>query len=286
MILVIGATGTIGSALVARLASARHRVRALVRDRAKGAQLAGPFVEIAVGDLADPASLVPAFRKVDRVFVLTFGSPDLATLEGNAFRAAKTAGVKHVVKLSGIPVCVPDYASKMPLAQWHVDSENELVASGLPWTILRPSFFVSNVLFWNVAQRGVLALPTGEGKTALIDPRDIADVAAKVLTEPGHDGKVYELTGPELLSQRDLVAKVSRALGKPLDYVDVRPEVWRTEMTGAGLPPIVADSYVFFFQELLKPDKMAFTRATVPALLGRARTADEWIRDHITALRG
>jgi (4-alkanoyl-5-oxo-2,5-dihydrofuran-3-yl)methyl phosphate reductase len=169
MILVTGANGTIGSALVRQLSNGGQPVRALVRDRAKGAQIAGPSVEIVVGDLSKPESLAPAFRNIERAFVLTFGSPDLTTLEGNAFRAAKNAGVRHVVKLSGIPVCVPEYAAEMPLARWHLESENELRASGVPWT---------------------------------------------------------------------------------------------------------------------KADKMAFTRPAVVELLGRARTADQWIRDNIASLRG
>jgi uncharacterized protein YbjT (DUF2867 family) len=285
MILVTGATGTIGSALVAQLSSAGHRVRALVRDRARAAATLGPFVDIVIGDLSSPESLTAAFRDIERAFVLTSGSPDLATLEGNAFRAAKEAGVRQIVKLSGIPVCVPEYARQMPLAQWHLDSEDQLRASGVPWTILRPSFFVSNIAFWNVARRGALVLPAGEGQTALIDPRDIAGAAARVLSEPGHDGRIYELTGPELLSQRELLARVSRALGQPLEYVDAAPDAWRAEMVGAGFPPILADSYLFYFQGLLKPGKMAFTRPALLDLLGRARTADEWIGDHLARLR-
>lgn len=285
MILVIGATGTIGAELVRQLASTGHRVRALVRDRAKGAAIAGPSVELVVGDLSHPESLPTPFRGVERAFVLTAGTPDLATLETNAFRAAAAAGVRQIVKLSGIPVCVPDYASQMALAGWHVASENALRASSVPWTIVRPAFFVSNIAFWDVARRGILALPAGEGRTALLDPRDIAAVAAKVLTESGHDGKIYELTGPELLSQRDLAQKVARALGKPIEYVDASPEAWRAEMVGAGLPPVVADSHLFYFASLLKPGKMAFTRPALVDLLGRARTADEWIRDHIALLR-
>lgn len=286
MILIVGATGTIGSEVVKQLTNAGHRVRALARDRVKGEQILGPSVEVVAGDLSKPESLAPAFRNVDRVFVATFGGPDLAILEGEAFRASKKAGVRHVVKLSGIPVCVPEYAAQMPLAQWHVDSENELRASGVAWTILRPAFFVSNILFWNVSQRGALALPTGEGKTALLDPRDIAGVAANVLTQPGHHGRVYELTGPELLSQRDLLAKVSHVLGQRLTYVDVSPVDWRTEMVSAGFPPVLADSYLFYFDRLLKAGKMAFVRSTVADFLGRARTADDWIRDNVARLRG
>lgn len=124
----------------------------------------------------------------------------MVELEGNAYEAAMRAGARHIVKLSAFGVGT-DIMAGAPGQEWHSRSEHRLRALGPAWTILRPGPFASNVKnFWGIRQRGGLFLPTGNGKDPQIDPRDIAAVAVKVLTTSGHEGKIYELTGPELLS--------------------------------------------------------------------------------------
>jgi uncharacterized protein YbjT (DUF2867 family) len=205
LILVTGATGIVGSEIVKQLVEARQKVRVLVRDPAKALKF-GTGIEVVKGDLSKPETLVAAFAGVDKVFVLSNGL-DLPTLEANAFDAAKKAGVKHIVKLSGRHLDA-DFLAGTVLAQWHSESERRLRTLGITWTILRPGVFASNFLMWLVREQGAVFLPVGDGRDTPTDPRDIAAVAVKVLTTPGHEGKVYELTGPEFLSYAEMVQKM------------------------------------------------------------------------------
>ncbi|MBI3609660.1 MAG: SDR family oxidoreductase [Nitrospirae bacterium] len=283
MILIAGATGTVGSELVKQLVEARQKVRVLVRDPAKALNL-GSGVEVVKGDLSKPETLGAAFAGVDKAFVLSPPGPDLATLEGNAYDAAKRAGAKHIVKLSAAGI-EADFFAAAPGATWHNESERRLRALGVAWTILRPGPFASNVInFWGIKQRGGLFLPVGTGKDAPIDPFDIAAVAVKVLTTPGHEGKIYELTGPEMLSYAEVVQKISAVTGKPSKFVDVPEATWRQEMQSAGFPPPMVDTLLAYFASV-KAGRW-YATSTVAELLGRpARTFEQWAKDHAAALR-
>lgn len=173
MILITGATGTVGSKLVTQLVEAGQKVRVLVRDSAKVVKLRNA-VEVVEGDLSKPETFSAAFAGVDKAFVLCPPGPELATLEGNAYHAGKEAGTRHIVKLSAAGI-ETDFFAAAPGATWHRESERRLRALDTDWTILRPGPFASNIVkFWGVTQRGGLFLQTGNGKDPQIDPRDIA----------------------------------------------------------------------------------------------------------------
>jgi uncharacterized protein YbjT (DUF2867 family) len=240
MILVIGATGTNGREVVQRLAREGKQVRALVRNPAKADGLRLPNVELAQGDLDDPASLDRAFEGVSRAFVVTAVDERSVGWFRNAFDAAKRAGKPHVVKFSGMGAGTADSA----LLRQHGDTDEMLKGSGLPYTILRPNSFFQNML-WSagtIKGHGAFYLPMRDAWQSLVDVRDIAAVAVKVLTEPGHEGQVYEITGPESLSYADVAATLTRVLGKPVRYVDVPPEAARESMLKAGMPQWNADA--------------------------------------------
>jgi uncharacterized protein YbjT (DUF2867 family) len=281
LILVTGATGTVGTETVRQLTEAGRRVRALVRDPAKAAKL-DPRAEIVVGDLADRKSLAPAFSGVEAAFVISNGA-ELDRLEGNAFEAAKQAGVRCIVKLSGRGVDWP-IMRDFDTARWHGESERRLKALGPAWTILCPGFFASNVFAFEVMAKGGFFLPIGDGKDAVIDPFDIAAVAVKALTEPGHDGKIYELlTGPEPLSFQEIIDKLSAFTGAPLVYVDV-PEAAALEgMLSAGMPPKQAEAAAVFFAEV-KAGKMVVQPAVAEVLGRPARSFDDWLQNNAAAL--
>ena len=282
MILVTGATGTVGSEVVKQLVAAKQKVRALVRDPAKAKF--GGAVEIAVADLAKPETLDAAFAGVDKAFVVCAVSPDIAELEGNAYEAAKRAGAQHVVNLSASPVDT-DFLGRAPVFMWHAESERRLRALGVAWTILRPGLFASGVIkMWRIMESGGLYLPSGDGKDVPIDPRDVAAVAVKVLTTPGHAGKVYVLTGPERLSDAEVVHKIATVTGKPLKFVDVPETKARQNMLDAGFPAPIIETLMLYFAAV-KAGRLSVT-STVADLLGRpARTFDEWVRDHVAELR-
>jgi uncharacterized protein YbjT (DUF2867 family) len=281
-ILVTGATGTVGSEVVRQLAELGGRVRVLTRDPEKAKKF-GKGVEVIKGDLVKPETLAPAFAGVDKVFVLS-NYPVIAVAEGNAFVAAKAAGVKHIVKLSGRHTNADPF-SATAVAKWHTESEERLQSLGIPWTILRPGSFASNFLLWFDRQNNTLSLPMGEGKDSFIDPRDIAACAVKLLTTSGHDGRIYEITGPEHLSFEQWAAKLSAAIGKKVSYQNVPEEALRQGLLSMGIPAPTAESFIAFFS-LIRNGKIYSPTSAVADLLGRQpRSFDEWARDNAAAFR-
>jgi uncharacterized protein YbjT (DUF2867 family) len=282
MILVTGATGNVGGEVVKQLLEAGAPVRVLARDPAKAAKL-GAGVSVVRGDLAAPETLGPAFAGVTKAFVLSTG-PDLARLAGNAVDAAKKAGVAHVVLLS---VLGAEFEPSFELGRWHRESERKLEASGLAWTFLRPGSFASNALSWvsSIKAQGVVYSPYGEGKSAPIDPRDIAAVAVKALLAPGHEGKAYSLTGSAAITTGEQVAKISAAIGRPLRFVDVPPEAARDGMLEAGMHPLLVDALLELMARV-RAGHGATVSTAVADVLGRpARTFDAWLHDHVAAFR-
>ena len=236
-IVVTGATGNVGSILIPKLIAMGATVRALVRDESKAQGLRDQGVEVVSGDLDKPETLEAAFSGVDKVFLITAPNPNQVTQARNAIAAAKRAGSPHIVRLSAH--AVKDMPGALPrVSAQHAEIDTELKASGLPYTILRPHNFMQNTFMaaQTVASDGAMYMPLKEGEFGMIDLRDIVDVAAKVLTEAGHEGKTYDLTGPASISAHDIAAGLSKALGKEVKYVDVPLEAAREAMVGMGLP--------------------------------------------------
>ncbi|MEP7121975.1 MAG: SDR family oxidoreductase [Byssovorax sp.] len=282
MILVTGATGTVGSEVVEQLLSAGYPVRVLTRHPERAAKYASS-VEIAQGDLASPETLTAAFAGVEKVFLLATG-PELAKLEGHAIEAAKAAGVKHIVKLSAAGA---ELDPGIAIGRWHRESEKHLEESGLAWTILRPGAFNSNALTWaeTIKAKGMVFHVTGNGKGTPIDPRDIAAVAVAALTTPGHEGKIYEMTGPEALTTAEMVAKISKALEKPIQCVDAPEAAARAGMLQRGMPLVLVEA-VLELTALVREGYRAKPTPVVEEVLGRpARSFDTWLSEHIDAFR-
>ncbi|WP_119302765.1 SDR family oxidoreductase [Dongia deserti] len=282
LILIIGATGTIGRELVPQLAGRGQRVRVAVRDPGKAAAGFGSGIEILQADLAEPDTLVAACAGADKVFVVSNG-PGIR-LEPNLYKAAASEGIKHIVRVSALEIEFPELAAT-PLGQWHLEAEQHLRACGIPWTLLRPSYFASNTrLPFIIDLQAGAFLPSGHGREAPIDPRDIASVGVKVVTEEAHDGEVYLLTGPALLSFSEMTAKVSAVLGKPLKHVDVTEEEARRRFLSLGIPAAFVESLLGHFAATRAG--RAYVTDTTSRLLGRAaRTFDEWLRDNAAILK-
>src|SRR6266540_923692 len=199
VILVTGATGNTGSELVRLLAEAGAPARALVRSPGKAASIERLGLETALGDFERPDTLDAAMAGCDHLFLLSPPNPHQPEQEHDAIDAAKRAGVGHVVALSVLGSS-PD--ASVPFGRWHGEIDRHLVESGLPYTLLLPSGFMQNFLAsaQTVAEQGALYGMTGDSRTSYVDVRDVAAVAARVLTSPSHEGKAYALTGPEALS--------------------------------------------------------------------------------------
>ena len=240
MILITGATGTIGRELVKLLARPEEPIRALVHDREKAASIALPGVEIFEGDLADSAGFDGLFKGVNKIFLLTPSIENQAEVERNFIRAADRPEIEHLVKLSALGAATD---SPVRFLRAHGESERFLRDTDLPYTILRPNSFMQNFLSFreSIIHEGKFYLPMGGGRISFVDVRDIAVVAGEVLEEHGHVGKEYDVTGGEALSYADAAEKLSFVLGKPVAYVDVPPEAARKGMLEAGIPAWTAD---------------------------------------------
>ncbi|MFQ6026340.1 MAG: SDR family oxidoreductase [Dehalococcoidia bacterium] len=244
MILITGATGRTGSALIETLAAQGETIRARVRDQESVKKVRQPGVEVVVGNYEQPATLELALRGVERVFLLSPEGPQMSELQADFVDAAKRAGVRRLVRQSILVAMMPD--SPLALAQWHSQSDRLVEESGVPYTILRPAYFMQNVLASAsaIASNGTLYGAMGEGKVGMIDTRDVARVAAAALTGAAHEGQTYVLTGPESVSMRDIARKLSGVLGREVTYADMSPSDAKAGMVRMGTPEVVADAWV------------------------------------------
>ena len=239
MILVTGGTGSIGSELLRLLSQAGVDARALTRNPHKAQKL--PGIEWVAGDLSKRDTLAAPFERAQKLFLATSYYEDMVVLQHNAIAAARAAGVTHVVKVSAF--AASDH-SRAPIGRWHYQVEKELLASGLGWTILRPHHFMQNLLAQAdyVVKDGAIYSASGDGQIPYVDPRDIAAVAFVTLTQPGHLGKKYVVTGGEALSYRQAAEIIAAMIGKPVRFVDETPEMTRARRVREGLPPAVIES--------------------------------------------
>jgi uncharacterized protein YbjT (DUF2867 family) len=273
MILVTGATGTVGSEVVKRLVAAGERPRAFVRDPAKGRGLASQ-VEQVVGDLDRPETIAAAMTDVDRVFLATTQSSRQPEWERGLIEAAARAGVRRVVKLS---VFNADERSSLQIARQHRQVERTLEESGLDATILRPVFFMQN-LFGMVRGR-TIATAAEAGRVAMIDGRDVAAVAAVALVEDGHAGKTYTLTGPDALTFDDAARILSQRTGRMIGHCNIASNGIRAALQAAGVPAWFARDMATL-QTMLADGYEEHTSDDVRAVTGRPpSTLDQFAAD-------
>jgi uncharacterized protein YbjT (DUF2867 family) len=242
MILVTGATGTIGSRVATELRDRGVPFRAAVHSR----PLPIEGVETRALRWEEPATVAAALEGVRSVFFVlspAFDGRQMAAAARSLVRAAAEAGVERVVKISTYAAEDEGYAH----ARWHRNVERELEQSGLRWTFLRPNNLMQNIVSdWGESIRRENAFhdSAGDARYAWIDAGDVARVAAQALTEPGHEGRAYELTGPDAMTHADVADTLSRVLGRTIRYVDHGDEEVRQELVAGGLSEELADAWV------------------------------------------
>jgi uncharacterized protein YbjT (DUF2867 family) len=236
-ILLTGATGTVSSSIIRELQGSGHKLVGLVRDPAKAQALTALGVELRTGDLSDLRTVENAFTGVDTAWLLTSPS-ELAPIQAsNILWGARQGGVKHVVRMSAVGAAhdAPTLNSRL-----HALSDSEVERSGIPFTIVKPHFFMQNLMMGasTVVEQGTLYFALGDAKLPMIDVRDIASSAAAILANPAaHAGKTYTLTGPAAVGLDQVAAAIGEAVGKPVKYapIPVAAMVEQLASYGVGL---------------------------------------------------
>jgi len=285
-VLVLGATGNVGSPLVEELARRKVQVRAAVRslpeDARSGLRKSVDYVNF---DYFDVSTYSKAFQGISALYLLTPVIPEPVGLVRALIQAAQDAGVKKIVRQSGYGA---DRAMKdVRLLQWHQECEKVLSESGIPFVILRPTGFYQNYLSYadEISSAGVFHLALGSDRSTYIDARDVARVAAVTLTEEGHEGKSYNLTGPRALSNEDIAEILSEVTGDQIKFVPISDEVERRNLIEDGAPDWLADSLVELHR-LWRAEGAAQILNTVRDITGRdALPFENFAREHIAQFK-
>ena len=285
MILVTGATGLVGGAVVRQLAAQGVSVRALVRSPEKATALAGPNVETVVGDFDRTGTLAPALKGVTRALLISHHDVRQVELQGNFVEAARRAGGVHVVKLSGLATA-PDSPSRS--GRWHAETEAQIRDAGLPWTFLHPPYFMQNLLRAApaIAAHGVLTAAMKDGRIAMVDARDVAAVAAAALTTPGHEGQTYTITRPDSLSHAEVAAVLSDAVGRKITYKDIALDALREQLVASGAPPWLVEVRMEFTTILRGGVAAAVTDSVLRTTGHEPRSFAAFAAEHAARFRG
>ena len=279
-LLITGATGNTGTELAKQLSAKGVPFRALVRSVENAGQLAAlPGIELVCGDLGDPDSLAAALKGIKRAFLLTNSSEQAETLQLGFVDAARQAGVQHIVKLSQLAASID---SPVRFLRYHAAVEQHIRASGMAYTFLRPNLFMQGLLGFSgtIAAKGMFFASIGEARVSLVDIRDIAALAAAALTGQGHEGKIYNITGPEALTHAEIAAQFSAVLGREVRFINVSPEEMRQAVIGVGFPLWQADGLIEDYAHYARGEAAAVT-ADVEMITGRApRSFKGFVNDY------
>jgi uncharacterized protein YbjT (DUF2867 family) len=244
-ILITGATGNIGGEVIEHLLPKQVPIRGLVRDRTNASKLADRGVDLAVGDLSQPDTLISALQGIETAFLVLPNLPNQVELECGFIDAAKRSGVTHIVKLSVMA------AGEVPstFQTWHHRIEQHLERSGINWTQLRPNMLMQNMRWFaqTIAKTGAIYNCVGDTPISHIDARDVAAVAAICLTEPGHAGQRYALTGAAAITFAQIAELFGRELDRSIAYVDLPPADLKSARLAGGEPEWYLDAELELF---------------------------------------
>jgi uncharacterized protein YbjT (DUF2867 family) len=278
MILITGATGTVGSEIVKRLSAQGRPVRAVTRDLHKADLNRLPHVEFVKGDFNDPDSMEGACSGVERAFLLSNSTEHAQQQQINFVRAAQQGGVRHIVKLSQLHA---NMNSPGRFLRYHAAVEAAVQAAGLTFTFLRPNLYMQGLLNFrqSIKEKNAIFAAAGDARISAVDVRDIADAAVAALTDSRHDNKIYSLTGPKALTFAEMAGHLSDALGRTITFMDVPPEAMRGALADLGLPAWQADGLLEEFA-MYRRGEAAGVESGVYDALGRSpRPFTDFARD-------
>lgn len=283
MILITGATGSNGTELTKLLASQGVPARAMVRSGSGAKQIAAlPEVEVVIGDFDDPATLERALRGIEKAFLLT-NSTERAETQQRAFvDVARHTGLRHIVKLSQFAA---DESSPVRFLRYHAAVERAIIESGMAYTFLRPNLYMQGLLGFSesIRSKGKFFAAADGARVSVVDVRDNAAAAAAALTEPGHEGRTYTLTGPEALTHAEMAASISDAAGRPVTFADIPAEAMRDSLLGMGMPPWQADGLSEDYAHYRRGEAAAVTSGVQDATGKPPRAFAAFARDYAAA---
>ena len=284
-ILITGATGNIGTELTKLLAAQNVPFRAMVRRMEDAKSFADlENVEIVVGDFNDEKTIADALRGMERAFLLTNSSEQTEMQQTVFVEAANKAGIKHIVKLSQ---WAADKDSPVRFLRYHAAVEDKIKDSGIAYTFLRPNLFMQGLLGFKdtIVNQNKFYAAIGDARISAVDVRDIAAVAAAALTEDGHENKIYNLTGAEALSHKEMAEKLSKALDRQIQFVDVSPEAMREALIKAGFPDWQADGLIEDYAHYHRGEAAEITMGVLDATGNAPRSFDDFARDYAPVFR-
>jgi len=286
MILITGATGLNGTALVLEFMKRKEPVRVLVRDPKEATKFDNSLVEVFVGDMQEAETLTDTLKGVEKVALISSADPEkMAVTQESFIDAAKVAGVRHIIKLSCLNA---DIHSPARFIRMHGEIEKHLEDSGMAWTHIRPTHFMQNYLLNapTIAAQNAFYYPMGHNAVAPIDVHDIAKVFYETLTAAGHENKVYELSGPEAPTMNDIASHLSKTLDRSIRYVDVSPEEYRRQLVSFGMPEGLADAINELYDERRKGTESKVLLATHGLFNVKPTTFAEFLGQNIEAFGG
>lgn len=286
-ILVTGANGLAGSAVIREFVRSGHPVRALVRDRARARSLeAFPSVEVVEGDMLRPETLTEALAGVEHALLISSSNQQMVETQSTFIDAAVRSSVRHIVKFSGLSAA--DVGTPFVFGSMHAEIESYLERSGLAWTHLRPSQFATEYLreVPTILAHSALFLPLQDAKLVPVDVADIAKAAYLLLTTPGHEGRTYAMSGPAALSMADVAEQISAAVGKTVRYVSISREERKQVLLSAGVPAFFVDALDVQAGERLKGTEATVHADTHTALGVPATTFADFARRNAGAFLG
>lgn len=274
-VLVTGATGNTGSLLVPKLLNAGVDVRIFARDETKANQYKKLGAEIVTGDLDKPETILPAVKGVDKIYLLTWNGPTQFKQVENVINAVKDTGTPHIIRHSMWG------SENSRIIKQGLQAEDLIKSSGLPWTMLQPTFYMQNTMMaaQTISSDGMIYWDMNDGKLGMIDVRDIADAAFKVVTGQGYENKSYILTGPEAISFNDVAKTFSKVLDREVKYMNVPGEASKQAMVGMGFPEWIVDGFVELDEGFSK-NFAGSTTKNVEILTGHpARSFEQFVKD-------
>jgi uncharacterized protein YbjT (DUF2867 family) len=279
--LITGATGDIGSRVVEHLLQRNIRPSILVRNQAKARSLFGERVDIFVGDLAEPASIRDAFKGAETIYLVNVG-PEIPRRDEAAAALAKEEGVKRIIKLSSL-----DVEQGLAIGAWHEKGEAAVRASGVQFTFIRPTGFMSNLLAWahSIKTEKVVRSSTANGRRPFIHSDDIAEVSVEALVSKTYVGQAIPITGPESLTFGEATATIAEAIGESLAFQAISDEEARERYSRVSGSPEETEAHVTLWRAI-REGRLASVTDNVERILGRkAITLKQWASENAHSFR-